>query len=79
MRGMGVAACKFPGVAARVAERPAVCIDDDPTDAEHDPAEMSSDAGLATLFLQPRADVGLERWHVERVLAFLRRHAPPGG
>jgi hypothetical protein len=71
MRGLGGADYKMPAWQAVAEQRPLVIIDDDFTADSHAWAWERDDSGLPTLLVQPDCEVGIERWHIDEVLAFL--------
>lgn len=70
MTGLGVGTYKHPGIVATLGDRPGVWVDDDMTPFQHDWAARRTEAGIPTLFIQPKAFKGMTREHVDQILSF---------
>ena len=69
--GNGVGNYKHPGIVDILADRPGIWVDDDMTPAQVEWAQMRTEAGIPTLFIQPDPEFGMTWEHVEQIVEFL--------
>ena len=70
MTGNGIGNIKNPGIIDVLGDRPGIWVADDMTPGQPAWAAPRTEAGLATLFIQPDPEFGMTREHFEQIMAF---------